>query len=56
MAESTETNEKQSGKTSKVKVIFNRNVKYGKQRFKKGDSFSVTKKAQEELQAAGVIE
>ncbi|MED4461857.1 hypothetical protein [Metabacillus fastidiosus] len=52
----TETTEIQSSKTTKVEVVFNRNVKYGKDRYKKGDSLSVTKKAQEELEEAGVIE
>ena len=50
-----ETTEKQS-KSSKVEVTFNKNVKYGKERYKKGDTLSVTKKEEEELREAGVIE
>lgn len=40
----------------KTKVTFNKNVKYGSDRYKKGESVSVTKKEQEELKEAGVIE
>lgn len=46
--------EKQS--KGKSKVTFNRNVKYGNARYKKGDTLLATKKEQEELKEPGVIE
>jgi len=50
------TEQQETVQTKKIKVTFNQNVKYGKDRYKKGDSLSVTKKVQEELEEAGVIE
>ncbi|KKB34640.1 DUF7210 family protein [Bacillus thermotolerans] len=47
---------KQSAKTNRIKVTFSKNVKFGKERYKSGESISVTKKEREELEKAGAIE
>lgn len=56
MAEENQNVEQEEVKEKRTRVKFSKNVKFGENRYKKGDSLLLEKEKVEELKKAGAIE